>query len=295
MPSRKQSKRRARDSNAQKATTLGKDSPQPLTQSNQDGKPTAMSPGFDSELISPKHAHQLFKEALEAQQVGSQCRHGCDSVPRTHACFLLKIALDTEISERLSDGKSLIESLIRAFRIATQRTKVLEDRNTRDAIKALYLAIGTESVQKWDEGPVHQVNTAYCAGVVIFLEEYEGLDFQAICIRLKMRLDDVFGGGERGGTLFFSKRTSCSCLDGKKRLLKPNPKMSVCCVCNESKDCKTLRRCGNCKIVQYCSLTCQKADWPSHKKHCEKLSSYLKNGVKLNGENCPNICEINES
>mmetsp|Transcript_27837 Transcript_27837/g.50339 ORF Transcript_27837/g.50339 Transcript_27837/m.50339 type:complete len:299 (+) Transcript_27837:59-955(+) len=289
MPSRKRNKGKARKT--LKVTSSGDDH-QPVPQSYQHGKEEVVPPRdeqqprlqqrqHECDLISPINACLLFRDALEAQQVGLQCRHGCDSVPRTHACFLLKVALDAEIIEQLSNGKSLIESLIRSFRIATQRCpRVLDDRSTRESMKALFLAIGTESVQSWGAGPYEQVNTAYCAGAVIFLEEYEGLDFQARCIKLKMRLDDVFGGGERGATLFFSKRTPCSCLDQKKRLLKPHPKMSVCCVCNESKDCKTLRRCGGCNIVQYCSEKCQKADWPMHKGHCEKLSSYMKKGTK---------------
>jgi hypothetical protein len=97
----------------------------------------------ERDLISPANARLLFKRALEAQQVGSSCRHGCDSVPRTHACFLLKVGLDSEIGEQLTNGRSLIESLMRSFRIATQRCpQILEDCGTRESMKALYLAIG---------------------------------------------------------------------------------------------------------------------------------------------------------
>ena len=31
---------------------------------------------------------------------------------------------------------------------------------------------------------------------------------------------------------------------------------------------KTILRCGKCKIAAYCSVTCQRADWPTHKKEC---------------------------
>lgn len=34
----------------------------------------------------------------------------------------------------------------------------------------------------------------------------------------------------------------------------------------------TLRKCGRCHVIQYCSLTCQKADWSCHKAHCCRLA-----------------------
>mmetsp|Transcript_30414 Transcript_30414/g.55165 ORF Transcript_30414/g.55165 Transcript_30414/m.55165 type:complete len:145 (-) Transcript_30414:29-463(-) len=144
--------------------------------------------------------------------------------------------------------------------------------------------MGVNCVLNWETGKSQHVNAGYCAGVVIFLEDYEGLDFKARCIKLKMRLDDVIGGGERAATLFFSKRTSCSCLDENKRRVKTHPKMSICCVCNEAKDCKTLRRCGSCKIAQYCSSSCQKNDWPIHEGHCEWMRCILKEGTKSSEE-----------
>ena len=31
------------------------------------------------------------------------------------------------------------------------------------------------------------------------------------------------------------------------------------------------KRCGGCRLVRYCSVACQTADWPSHKAACQEL------------------------
>ena len=47
----------------------------------------------------------------------------------------------------------------------------------------------------------------------------------------------------------------------------------VCGNCAKSKheigDCKMMK-CGKCKLLQYCSVECQKADWAVHKLTCCK-------------------------
>lgn len=118
---------------------------------------------------------------------------------------------------------------------------------------------------------MEQLYSWYVAGVVIYLEAYEGRDFKSRCVRLKMKLDDVIGGGERAAALFFAKRAPCSCLEEKKRLLKNLAKTSICAACNEIKDCTSLMKCGGCRVVQYCSEDCQRADWPVHKDQCKIL------------------------
>jgi len=53
---------------------------------------------------------------------------------------------------------------------------------------------------------------------------------------------------------------------------RPEEFKSCCnpsCSKAENKDVK-LQVCGQCKVTLYCSRTCQKQHWPSHKSHCSE-------------------------
>jgi len=51
--------------------------------------------------------------------------------------------------------------------------------------------------------------------------------------------------------------------------------MQVCAFCEESplRAALTLKQCGKCKKVMYCSAGCQKAHWKLHKKTCKPHSA----------------------
>jgi hypothetical protein len=41
-----------------------------------------------------------------------------------------------------------------------------------------------------------------------------------------------------------------------------------CATCDDSHEC--LKKCGRCRLVQYCSEECQADDWPAHKRVCRR-------------------------
>lgn len=73
---------------------------------------------------------------------------------------------------------------------------------------------------------------------------------------------------ERETVRFFSKRIGCDCLKDKRRQLKSQPKLSVCCGCKRKMDRKKLMLCTGCNFHQYCSKECQKSDWLEHRECC---------------------------
>ena len=48
---------------------------------------------------------------------------------------------------------------------------------------------------------------------------------------------------------------------------KKNQKQNECAVCFKYAD----KNCSKCKSVKYCSVDCQRKDWPDHKIKCTKL------------------------
>ncbi|KAJ7238358.1 hypothetical protein C8J57DRAFT_1295622 [Mycena rebaudengoi] len=60
--------------------------------------------------------------------------------------------------------------------------------------------------------------------------------------------------------------------------LQPGMIVSACMTCQISTNKKDLRTCGKCRRANYCSVSCQRADWPKHKYTC---GSAPDNGVTM--------------
>jgi hypothetical protein len=92
---------------------------------------------------------------------------------------------------------------------------------------------------------------------------------------------------ERGLVLFLSKQIPCSCLDESKKNAKQAPKTGWCRRrhCNTSLLTLELKKCSQCKSVQYCSKECQAADWRAgHKVECKILKEALENNAALKAQ-----------
>ncbi|UZJ56143.1 hypothetical protein CBS101457_005463 [Exobasidium rhododendri] len=60
---------------------------------------------------------------------------------------------------------------------------------------------------------------------------------------------------------------------------------TMCHVCfTPSKDGKVLQRCSGCKMIRYCSITCQKADWQAHKQECKALQAFQRHSNASKGD-----------
>jgi hypothetical protein len=89
------------------------------------------------------------------------------------------------------------------------------------------------------------------------------------------RIVELQNGDMKTVVGFLRKRITCKCLDEKHKHVKSITKMGMCantaCSHPDGKvERKTMYTCTGCNIASYCSVECQKACWPQHKKHCKK-------------------------
>ena len=68
---------------------------------------------------------------------------------------------------------------------------------------------------------------------------------------------------------------------------------SSCANCGKGEETSiTLKKCGACKMVKYCSLACQKAHRPQHKKECKKHVAELHEEALFKQPPPPEDCPI---
>lgn len=49
--------------------------------------------------------------------------------------------------------------------------------------------------------------------------------------------------------------------------------VEVCSFCGLESVDSSLKQCGACRLVKYCSTSCQKSDWKAHKVSCKRAVS----------------------
>ena len=88
---------------------------------------------------------------------------------------------------------------------------------------------------------------------------------------LQRKLRDLVRGSERDIVRFFYSSSKCACLKDRYKEVKKQPKIGYCYHCQDQKERKDLKVCAGCRLSQYCSRSCQRCAWPTHKSSCEEL------------------------
>lgn len=88
-------------------------------------------------------------------------------------------------------------------------------------------------------------------------------------------MKDLRGNEVYKTTQFFDKRNGCDCLKDEQSKVDDDTKESasesksgVCGYCKQFKE--KVMKCNACKGIQYCSKSCQRADWTRHKTACKQ-------------------------
>ena len=110
--------------------------------------------------------------------------------------------------------------------------------------------------------------------------------FAAIAIQLEHEHDneevrimkgrDMSEGGRRVLSKYLSKRIPCKCLREIYKDSRTEEKLGICHKCEVAMDRNKLMTCSGCRGFRYCSVKCQRADWPTHKAGCAELSNIFR-------------------
>lgn len=152
---------------------------------------------------------------------------------------------------------------------------VWRDPNQRKMLIDIMLSMGTNAILIGGTKP-DKVKAKIFASTVLLLEHFgvKG-DFGLAMVSSMQIAKDAVLGEERDLLRFYSKRISCSCLKDKYTDAKESQqKVGICDRCQMTLERKSLMLCSRCKSIQYCSVECQHADWPDHKKMCTVFSMH---------------------
>jgi hypothetical protein len=213
------------------------------------------------------------------EEEASNCSHGStivdnhDRFAAVQGSIEIQAAPEYQISE-VDDRREGMQASLKALELfwsEPQHARLIDAKMVRFCLSyATTTALG-EQLQLSTRLAFLSIYLAtwFKLGKETFLQTFRGMpmpvatmsDFQTSMAKI---------GTERGLVLFLSKQIPCSCLDEVEKDAKQAPKTGRCSNCSSEGLKLELKKCSQCKSVQYCSKECQVVDWRYvHKKECE--------------------------
>ena len=209
------------------------------------------------------------------------CDHGFAPLPRGHVC---KAFIDTYVREFTASKEN---SNVNRYKDAHEATKkwpeVWYNTDMLQLVVSYFLAEGTDMLLKGEDDLAHH-SAVYASMFEQTLNLFKHWSGVKTCKSQKFRRWDKIGAvsgdtcDEHTLVSFFKKRIPCKCLDKRYKEVKSIAKMGLCdnrsCPLPDNKiERSKLMNCEQCLVAQYCSIECQKADWPLHKEDCVAISA----------------------
>ena len=217
-----------------------------------------------------------------ATALADQTRREWQTVPFSNGCRHAAAPISQgHISGKFLETfwRSSNPSAVASFGLANEYyPDVLNNDAYRALLMKYFVAQGEESILV---GLDANLAVACCsANAVLILESDDpSKDIAGIFTRIiagKPKNLDIVQGCERSLVRFFSKRSSCACLDEKCAAVKSMPKTAICVECRQRKIRSSLYVCAGCNTYQYCSRKCQAKHWPLHKTWCPSGAFWMK-------------------
>ena len=255
--------------------------------------------------VPPKDFTEVTLDSwLTCDDESERCKHGCDlSLPKSeHDCrdFAMRYANDflielcrmfgnDQLLKNASTSNDLVGQCVQQGKPFVAAIDDMEEKypdifESPSKLKwaiSFYHSRGTQDVIDGNMKRAH--HAAICATLMDgYLSDLSDLS--------TMKLYDIIQANDKMILTYFRKRTSCSCLDEKRKEYKGVKKTGKCCndqcpLPERVAERSSLLYCTACKLVQYCSAECQKVNWKYHKHQCTSIA-------KLNSIDCDYVQKI---
>ena len=175
------------------------------------------------------------------------------------------------------DNKGLGELIDKAI-IATEQKhmNVWEDSSKLQWIASAFLGVEAGILK----GKTLSTNSLLLPAFAEFIQQYIACSLNESQPSINFhKIKDIRLADERRLVSYLKKRIPCSCLDAKYQRVKLLPKMGVCDgpKCNlfyQKVEICSMMSCESCRRSHYCSRSCQKDHWHSHKVTCKEWSMW---------------------
>ena len=220
------------------------------------------------------------REQLEAAAKNDEennverCNHGFSPLPRGHVCARFIPSFLREFVHQNGCLRSAIEAL------TTKYDGILHDPDNLDLVVSSFLEQGTDMLLRGNDDNARR--SAVFAAIFEQFRVCRAMTFNNATEDLKkctLKIKELANDTCDVHTLvsFFRKRIPCKCLDERYKEVKSIVKMGHCMnpdcpLPNMKAECSKLMKCEQCRLMQYCSIACQRAHWPTHKEDCVKIS-----------------------
>ena len=210
----------------------------------------------------------------------NKCTHGRRDISSDHICFHFveefEVAVKAAFEELVFKQQNPTCGPFLIYGNAINRvdsdlcTEISGNDDNVQILRSLLLSLGVDlllSDREYSSPPA----TIVAIAVLFVQHKFDIKEVRASDTSARALHDLNDGGSEEDTTRILSKRIPCNCLKEKHAQAKAETKVGMCSYCRKLMDRKELMLCGGCKIPQYCSVECQKADWTAgHKNWCLK-------------------------
>ena len=169
----------------------------------------------------------------------------------------------------------LVKSFREAHRITRQfHPEIWSDPSKLELIRKFFLSWGTQNYLD-GEGPNAARAGAYLAR---YIEQYVATYLNKTQSNLNWsKVYELERGDEHTVFSYLKRNIPCTCLDKRYNEVKHLEKTGVCwnpkCrLVSENPSKRSMMKCTGCGHANYCSPSCQKADWQRHKSQCMMLN-----------------------